>query len=169
MTLISIKKTAVVEPAPTGTVSLYVDSADSHLKQIDEAGTIIDLTDGSAISGTWTPTVSGIVGAATVDIIGVSRYFQIGNTAVDTCTVYIIFDTLQITETFFIDMAIPPSSNFANAAQVLPIQSFKTPSSEVDSCTIKSASGAKTTQVEVKMNGAGLNSIFTIQRTYSIL
>lgn len=50
MTLISIKKTAVVEPAPTGTVSLYVDSADSHLKQVDEAGAIIDLTDGSATS-----------------------------------------------------------------------------------------------------------------------
>lgn len=50
MTLISIKKTAVVEAAPTGTVSLYVDSADSHLKQVDEAGAIIDLTDGSAIS-----------------------------------------------------------------------------------------------------------------------
>lgn len=50
MTLISIKKTAVVEPAPTGTVSLYVDSADSHLKQVDEAGAVIDLTDGSAES-----------------------------------------------------------------------------------------------------------------------
>jgi hypothetical protein len=50
MALISIRKTAAIEPSPTDTVSLYVDAADNHLKQIDEAGEIIDLTDGSTTS-----------------------------------------------------------------------------------------------------------------------
>jgi len=50
MALISIRKTAAIEPAPTDTVSLYVDASDNHLKQIDENGNIIDLTDGSAAS-----------------------------------------------------------------------------------------------------------------------
>jgi hypothetical protein len=50
MALISIRKTAAIEPSPTDTVSLYVDASDNHLKQIDETGEIIDLTDGSATS-----------------------------------------------------------------------------------------------------------------------
>ena len=255
MALISIRKTAAIEPSPTDTVSLYVDAADNHLKQIDENGNIIDLTDGSATSspnaaslvnttkaalvtllggglanikatyritdaadgiirvtaktaslltatamkegsddgagtvtqgewgnydldadvftsssatsGTWTPTISGIVGAATVEVIGTSHYFRIGNMVVDTCEINVIFDTGQSMDTFFVDMAIPPASNFANAVQVLPIQSFKSPSSDVDTITIRSQNGAKTTQVEMLMNGTALDCTFTVQRTYS--
>ena len=255
MALISIRKTAAIEPAPTDTVSLYVDASDNHLKQIDENGNIIDLTDGSAASspnaaslvnttkaalvtllggglanikatyritdatdgiirvtaktaslltatamkegsddgggtvtngewgnydldadvftsgmassGTWTPTISGIVGAATVEVFGTSRYFRIGNTVVDTCKINVVFDTGQSSEKFFVDMAIPPASNFANAAQVLPIQTPQSPSSEIDTITIRSQNGTKTTQVEMAMNGTALDCTFTVQRTYS--
>ena len=71
MTLISIKKTAVVEPAPTGTVSLYVDAADDHLKQVDEAGAIIDLTDGSATSS---PNMANEVNIALAALQALSTY-----------------------------------------------------------------------------------------------
>jgi len=70
MALISIRKTAAIEPSPTDTVSLYVDAADNHLKQIDEAGTIIDLTDGSATSSPNAASLVNTTKAALVTLLG---------------------------------------------------------------------------------------------------
>jgi len=257
MTLISIKKTALVEPAPTGTVSLYVDSADSHLKQVDEAGAIIDLTDGSAISspnmaqlinitletlvvdvvneglinpkatyritdasqgiirvfgksateltatamlegtdsgtgsitagqwgnydldadvftptatsGTWTPIITNIGGAATVDIIGVSRYTQIDDAVTDVCTINVVMDAGQSLEEFDISMAVLPDTNFANSAAVQALWSAKTAISEFDAVEIRSTGATKLTHCSVTMNGTEINATFVMQRTYSIL
>jgi len=253
MTLISIKKTAVVEPAPTGTVSVYVDAADGHTKQVDEAGAIIDLTDGSAISspnmanevnitltalraltnyqlkttyritdasqgvvrvyvksateltatamlegtdsgtgsitagqwgnydldgdvftptatsGTWTPIITGIVGAATVDIIGTSRYTQIGDTVTDVCAINVIMDAGQSLEEFDISMAVLPATNFANSIAVQAMWSATASISEYDTVEIRSTVATKLTHCSVTMNGTEINATFVMQRTYSIL
>ena len=70
MALISIRKTAAIEPSPTDTVSLYVDAADNHLKQIDENGNIIDLTDGSATSSPNAASLVNTTKAALVTLLG---------------------------------------------------------------------------------------------------
>ena len=70
MALISIRKTAAIEPSPTDTVSLYVDAADNHLKQIDEEGNIIDLTDGSATSSPNAASLVNTTKAALVTLLG---------------------------------------------------------------------------------------------------
>jgi len=38
---------------PSGTTDIYVDSADKHTKQIDDAGAVIDLTEGTGGSGAF--------------------------------------------------------------------------------------------------------------------
>ena len=252
MTLISIKKTAVVEPAPTGTVSLYVDSADAHLKQVDDAGNIIDLTDGSAesspnmanevnitltalraltsyplkttyritdasqgvvrvyvksaseltatamlegsddgstvtngqwgnydvtadvftpdaTSGTWTPVITNQVGAATINVIGTSRYTQIDDAVTDVCTINVVMDAGQSLEEFDISMAVLPATNFANSAAVQALWSAKSPISEYDTVEIRSTGATKLTHCSVTMNGTEINATFVMQRTYSIL
>jgi len=70
MALISIRKTAAIEPSPTDTVSLYVDASDNHLKQIDETGEIIDLTDGSATSSPNAASLVNTTKAALVTLLG---------------------------------------------------------------------------------------------------
>jgi len=172
MTLISIKKTAVVEAAPTGTVSLYVDSADSHLKQVDEAGAIIDLTDGSAISaesGTWIPAITDQVGAATITVTGTSFYSQMGDVVTDSCTLVVTMDAGQSIEEFNLSCAVTPASNFGSVGAVSQIWSAKSPISEYDSVTIRASTGTKKTYVAIAMNGTEIEAILTIQRTYSIL
>ncbi len=70
---------------PTGKTIVYVDSADSHTKQIDDTGTVIDLTGGAAVSGPGSSVDKGIAvwdgtGGLTLADSGMRHY---GSSATD--------------------------------------------------------------------------------------
>jgi hypothetical protein len=134
--------------APTGTT-----------KQVD-----FDLA--IPLSGTWTPTVSDIAGAATVEILGISTYQRIGNLITDNCRISVQLDTGQSSETFKLDLAIPPAANFINARQVTAIYSIESSIPEVDAISIQSFTGSKLTAIPIIGNGTALLITFVCQRTY---
>jgi hypothetical protein len=117
-------------------------------------------------SGTWTPTVSDIAGAATVEILGISTYQRIGNLITDTCRIIVQFDAGQSTDTFNLDLAIPPAANFINARQVTAIYSITSSIPEVDAINIQSLAASKLTAIPITGNGTALLITFVCQRTY---
>jgi hypothetical protein len=117
-------------------------------------------------SGTWTPTVSDIAGAATVEILGISTYQRIGNLITDNCRISVQLDTGQSSETFNLDLAVPPAANFINARQVTAIYSIESSIPEVDAISIQSLTGSKLTAIPIIGNGTALLITFVCQRTY---
>lgn len=157
----SVKLTAAQIAAlvtiPSGVQSVTGGAVDNT----DPANPVVNVE-----SGTWTPTVSDISGAATVDILGVSTYQKIGNLITDTCRITVQFDVGQISETFNLDLAIPPNANFINARQVSCIYSIESSIPEIDSVSIQSLAASKLTAIPITMNATGLELIFVCQRTY---
>jgi hypothetical protein len=120
-------------------------------------------------SGTWTPVITGIVGAATIDIVGTSRYFKINDMVVDTCRFSIEMAAAQTSETFNLSCAVEPSTNFASARDIISIWSSVLSMPDVDVISVGAVSAQKYGVVSVTMNTAELISEFVVQRTYSAL
>lgn len=120
-------------------------------------------------SGTWTPTISDISGLSTVTILGISTYQRIGNLITDTCRIIVQFDVGEDTDSFRLDLAIPPDANFINARQVLDIYSITSLIPEVDSILIQSFTGSKLTAIPITMNATGSELSFICQRTYQYI
>jgi hypothetical protein len=163
---------AGVKITDLGTLTTAVDADLLYIVDVSDTsqspqGTSKQIELGNIVSsGTWTPVISNIEGAATVDILGVSTYQKIGNLITDNCRIIVQFDTGQSTETFKLDLAIPPAANFINARQVTAIYSITSPVAEVGTINIQSFTGSKLTAIPIIMNSTALELTFICQRIY---
>jgi hypothetical protein len=120
-------------------------------------------------SSTWTPVITGIVGAATINIVGTSRYFKINDMVVDTCRFSIEMAAAQTTESFNLSCAVEPSTNFTSARDIISIWSSVSDMNEFETINSGAVSGQKYGVVSVTLNTAEITSEIIIQRTYSAL
>jgi hypothetical protein len=138
--------------APTGTT-----------KNID-----VDLL-GIPTNGTWTPSITNQSGAATITVIGTSRYTQVGSVVTDICRLSVEMDTGQSLEEFNLSCAVLPATNFASTRDIIPFWSAVSAISEFDTVNVGAVASQKYGLVQVTMNGTALTAEFTVQRIYSIL
>jgi len=122
-----------------------------------------------ATSGTWTPSITNQSGAATITVIGTSRYTQICSFVTYICRLSVEMDTGQSLEEFNLSCAVLPSTNFASARDIIPFWSAISSMPEFDTVFCGAVTSQKYGIVSVTMNGTAIAAEFTVQRTYSIL
>ena len=144
-------------------VSDTSEAATGTTKQMDVS--LLDIP----TNGTWTPVITNQVGAATINVIGTSRYTQIGDIVTDFCRLSVEMDTGQSLEEFNLSCAVEPATNFASTRDIIPFWSAVSAISEFDTVNIGAVITQKYGVVSVTMNGTALTAEFVVQRTYSIL
>ena len=105
-------------------------------------------------SGTWTPVVSNVTGAATVTIpSGQSYYTKVGNIVTETFEISVEMDALQTEETFNVSTAILRATDFPDTKGIRGTWSLiETAISSIDNVTIVSAESTKLIEVTITTN-----------------
>jgi hypothetical protein len=119
-------------------------------------------------SGTWTPVITNQTGAATINVIGTSRYSIINGICTDLCRVSVEMDTGQTIEEFNITCAVEPSTNFVSARDIIPIWSTPTSILDIDYISIGAVSGEVYGVIGIELTSAALTIEIIVQRTYSL-
>lgn len=144
-------------------VSDTSEAATGTTKQMDVS--LLDIP----TNGTWTPVITNQVGAAAIDVVGISRYTQIEDIVTDFCRLSVVMDTGQSLEEFNLSCAIEPATNFATTRDIMSLWSAQTAISEFDQVSIGAVGSQKYGVVSITMNGTAITAEIFVQRTYSIL
>jgi hypothetical protein len=121
-------------------------------------------------SGTWTPVISNVAGAATVTIpSGPSYYTRVGDIVTEAFDVSCAMDTLQTTETFNVSTAILRDTDFADDKSVRGTWSvFETNLSDITFISIASESPTKLISITIDTI-ANANVTIQLNHQYSLV
>ncbi len=120
-------------------------------------------------SGTWTPVVSNVAGAATITVEPGAYYTRVGDIVTETFQITAEMDALQTEETFNVSTAILRSTNFPDGNGIRGTWSlFETAISYINNISVKSAESTKLIEVTISTS-AEAKATIQLNHQYSLV